>query len=118
MATLFNEPHAVNLKRPTLTKDAGNNATVQDYANPAVDRTVNGMFQQRGGEIVQDEEGNTVPLEAVFFTSDLDVIADDLLTVDIPGTDEKFRVAARGAKYDVDGVLTHLELALIRETRF
>lgn len=118
MATLFNEPHAVNLKRPAVTKDPDSNATVQDYAAPAVDRTVNGMFQQRGGEIVQDEEGNSVPLAGVFFTSDVDVIADDLLTVSLTGTSDKFRVAGRDAKYDVDGAFTHLELVLVRETRF
>ncbi len=116
--TLFNQPHALNLKRPTLSKDPDNNATIQDYATPSVDRTVNGMFQERGGDIVQDAEGNHVPLAAIFFTSDSDVIADDLLTVSLTGTDEKFRVAGRDTKYDVDGVFTHLELSLIRETRF
>ena len=118
MTRLFRDAHSLNLKRPALSKDPENNSTIQDYTAPAVDRTIKGMFQQRGGELVQDEEGNSLPIDAIFYTSDTDIAVDDVLTVSLTGTDDKFRVISREAKYDVDGVFTHLQCNLIVETRF
>lgn len=115
---LFDEPHTLNLKRPTLSRNSDSNALEQDYASPAVDRDLVCMFQTRGGEVAQDEEGEFFPLDAIVYTTDTDLKIDDLLTVILTGTSDKFRVAGIEPKYDVDGEFMHNQLVLTRETRF
>ena len=114
---LFNEPHELTLKRPDQTRGVANEL-IPDYANPVLEKTLVCMFQTRGGLLIEDEEGQMFPLTGIIYTSDEDVQVEDLIEVALPGTTDKFRVAGREAKYDVDGEFQHLQVQLTRETRF
>lgn len=119
MAILFEEPHSIQQKRAKVTRDVGSNAAEQDFVTaPDLDRTINGMFQTRSGDLVQDAEGNLITLDAILYTSEQDVRPDDqMIPSGLPGVTETFQVVSVEPKFDVDGEFTHMEVPLAREAR-
>lgn len=119
MARLFREPHSVRQKRAVVTRDAGNNAAEQDFVTaPSLDRVIAAMFQTRVGDLTQDAEGNLISLDAIIYTSEEDVKADDqMIPSGLTGVSDTFQVVSVEPKFDVDGVFVHNEVQLAREAR-
>lgn len=117
MPVPINTPHSVTLKRGAVSRDADNNAASRDFTFPSLTKTVKGLFQVRTGDVSQDGEGRNFSLDGIFYTLDKDIQLDDLLEVSLPGITDKFRVADRDPKFDINGLFSHMEIPLERDAR-
>ena len=115
------QPHSILVITPLADQSDSSGAGKLDYGDPfgdppAISRTVQGMFQSRGGTQVIEDEGSTVPLDGVFFTTDQLIAADDILDVILPGQIAKYKVVGVEPKYDTTGgIFNHNEVSLVRE---
>ena len=111
MAIDFRTPHTVTLKRPAKATDAETHAGSWNYATPALQTTVKGLYQERVGKELVDSAGEVFNPDSVFFTKTPDVqIADRL---EIFGL--KLIVVDVAQKYDLDGNYSHTQVAMVRD---
>lgn len=117
MSTLTDTPHTVTLKRPARPRAAATNSTTLDYSNPSVNKSITGMFQSRGGIKAISGEGEAIPFDAMFFTLETDVQADDLFEVALTWAAGNYIVASVEPKPDLDGIFDHTEVFLQKGTK-
>lgn len=115
MGLLTDTPHSAMRIRPGSSRDASN-ATVLVYTgDSAVRKTIRGFYQTRGGRFVLVEEGMGYNLNAFFYTTETDLLNQDILIISIPGSTGNFRVMNVESKYDDDGSFSHNRLSLQKD---
>lgn len=106
------EPHSAVRIRPGSSTDS-TGATVSVYkGGTEVRKTITLLFQTRSGRFILVEEGVGYNLNAFGYTSETDVIIQDILILDLPGTKGNYQVMNVEPKYDLDGSFQYNKLSL------
>ena len=108
-------PHTVQLKRPTVTRDAATNVATRDYDTPVKEKDVACLFQTRGGQVSVGAEGNIVPFDAILYTLDTDIEVNDRIEVALDFHTGNFLVTASVPKARHRGTFHHMEILLQKD---
>lgn len=119
MSLLRHTPHTVTVTRPKTKQDSDSKASYQDYADPESGwpKTYKGLFQARGGTLVQGDEGLEIPYDAIFYTKETAIADNDRVQVSLSWHTGTFRVVAVQGKARLAGQYSHMEVVLQKDTR-
>lgn len=111
----FSTPHTVIVRRPAVTRNAGTNATEQDYDEPKKVGAVIGFMVLQDGRNTQTADGMIVPQDAIWYMHRQTIELELNDSIDFNGT--VYLVHAINDRYDLAGKFSHHEVALTKELR-